>query len=101
MNNDQDQLNILNALDKNKDTTQRKLANMLGFSLGKLNYLLKALNKKGLIKIKRFKKNKNKIGYFYTLTPIGISKRTKMALSFMKKKMKEYEELKKNISNYN
>ena len=74
MNNDQDQFNILDILDKNKNTTQRKLADKLGFSLGKMNYLLKSLNKKGLIKINRFKKNQKKIGYLYILTPSGISK---------------------------
>ena len=51
MKNDQDQFSILKNLDKNKNITQRKLATKLGFSLGKMNYLLKALNKKGLIKI--------------------------------------------------
>lgn len=101
MNNDQDQFNILDILDKNKNTTQRKLADKLGFSLGKMNYLLKSLNKKGLIKINRFKKNQKKIGYLYILTPSGISKRTRMAVSFMKKRIKEYEELKKNYSKYN
>ena len=55
MKNDQDQFSILNILGKNKNVTQRKLADQLGFSLGKMNYLLKALNKKGLIKINRFK----------------------------------------------
>ncbi len=97
MKNDQDQFSILKILDKNKNITQRKLASQLGFSLGKMNYLLKALNKKGLIKINRFKRNKNKIRYFYVLTPVGVSKRTKMAISFMKRKIQEYEELKKDF----
>ncbi len=97
MKNDQDQFSILKILDKNKNITQRKLASQLGFSLGKMNYLLKALNKKGLIKINRFKRNKNKIRYFYVLTPVGVSKRTKMAISFMKRKIQEYEEIKKDF----
>ncbi len=101
MKNDQDQFSILNILGKNKNLTQRKLAGELGFSLGKMNYLLKALHKKGLIKINRFKKNKNKIRYFYVLTPVGVSKRSKMAISFMKRKMEEYEKLREDISNYN
>tara|TARA_B100001027_G_scaffold216712_1_gene193962 strand:+ start:3403 stop:3708 length:306 start_codon:yes stop_codon:yes gene_type:complete len=101
MKNDQDQFSILNILGKSKNVTQRKLADQLGFSLGKMNYLLKALNKKGLIKINRFKKNKNKIGYIYVLTPVGVSKRTKMAISFMKRKMEEYKKLREDISNYN
>jgi len=100
MKNDQDQFSILRTLDKEKNVTQRKLASQLGFSLGKLNYLLQALKKKGLIKINRFKKNRKKIGYIYILTPAGISKRTKFAINFMKKKIKEYEELKRDISKY-
>ena len=68
MKNDQDQFNVLNTLKKNENITQRKLANKLGFSLGKLNYLLKALNNKRLIKINRFKKNKNN----YTVVSINL-----------------------------
>ena len=100
MKSDQDQFNVLRSLDKEKNISQRKLASRLGYSLGKLNYLINALKKKGFIKINRFKKNKEKIGYIYILTPSGIAKRTKYALTFMKKKMKEYEELKKDISKY-
>lgn len=98
MKNDQDQFNILRKL--NKNMSQRELATDLGFSLGKLNYLINELKKKGLIKIKRFKRNKRKIRYLYILTPEGISKRTKMAFSFMKRKLIEYEELKKEMSKF-
>ena len=98
MKNDQDQFNILRKL--NKNMSQRELATDLGFSLGKLNYLINELKKKGLIKIKRFKRNKRKIRYVYILTPEGISKRTKMAFSFMKRKLIEYEELKKEMSKF-
>ena len=73
-------------------------ANDLGFSLGKLNYCVKALKQKGLIKINNFKKNKNKINYLYALTPKGIDYRFKLTLRFMKKKMNEYDELKKEIN---
>ena len=69
----------------------------MNFSLGKLNYCVNALKSKGLIKIKNFKNNKNKINYFYILTPKGISKKTKLTLNFMKRKFIEYEELKKEI----
>ena len=99
MINNQDQLNILIKIDKEKNTSQRQLANNLGFSLGKLNYLLNELIKKGLIKIKRFKKNENKLRYSYIITPEGISKRSKFALNFMKRKMNEYDELKKELEN--
>ena len=70
-----------------------ELAEELGFSLGKLNYCLKALKSKGLIKIDNFRKNPNKINYIYVLTPKGISEKTKLTIGFMKRKMKEYDEL--------
>jgi len=63
--NKQDNLNILIKLSKKKNTTQRKLSSELGFSLGKLNYCVKSLKQKGLIKIENFTKNNNKINYFY------------------------------------
>ena len=70
----------------------------MGFSLGKLNYCLKALQKKGLIKINNFKKNPKKINYIYVLTPSGIAAKTKLTISFMKQKMREYDELKSEMS---
>jgi MarR family transcriptional regulator, temperature-dependent positive regulator of motility len=95
----QEELEILRIIDKKKDSSQRELARELGFSLGKLNYCLNALKQKGFLKIKNFKKNKKKIGYLYLLTPLGISKKTKLTISFMQRKMEEYDELKKEIQN--
>ena len=70
----------------------------LGFSLGKLNYCLKALKDKGLIKIQNFQKKEKKIQYFqYVITPEGIAERTRLTINFMKRKMKEYDELKKEL----
>ena len=97
MDNNQDYLNLLRKINNKPESSQRKLASELGFSLGKLNYCLKALKLKGLIKISNFKKNPNKINYIYVLTPRGISEKTKLTLNFMKRKIKEYEELKKEI----
>ena len=77
----------------------RDLSKNLGMSLGKLNYCLNALKKKGLIKIKNFNKNPKKLSYAYILTPKGISLKTKLTLNFMKRKMKEYDELKKELEN--
>ncbi len=94
---DQDFLDILIKIDKNPKSSQRKLAGELGFSLGKLNYCIKALKDKGLIKINNFRKNPNKSNYFYILTPSGIKEKTTLTLNFMKRKMEEYEELKKNL----
>ena len=94
MENNQDHFDVLRKIQKKPNSTQRELAIELGFSLGKLNYCLKALKKKGLVKIENFKKNPNKINYFYVLTPAGITAKTKLTLNFMKRKMKEYDELK-------
>ena len=93
----QDYLNILREIDRKPESSQRRLAGKLGFSLGKLNYCLNALKDKGLIKISNFKRNPNKINYIYVLTPRGLSQKTQLTLNFMKRKMKEYEELKKEI----
>ena len=95
MENNQDLFNVLRAVDNNANRTQRYLAKTLGFSLGKFNYCLKELKKKGLIKIKNFRKNPKKINYIYVLTPKGLSKKTILTLNFMKKKMKEFDELQK------
>ena len=97
MEKNQDNLNILRKIQSKSDITQRDLANELGFSLGKLNYCLKALKIKGLIKIKNFEKNKSKMNYMYLLTPKGISAKTKLTINFMKRKMAEYDELQKEL----
>lgn len=95
----EDHFKILRKIQKNPSYSQRELAKELGFSLGKLNYCLRALQSKGLIKIKNFKKNPNKINYLYVLTPSGITEKTKLTINFMKRKMKEYDELKKELEN--
>jgi len=97
MKDDPDQLEVLRAINNKTNSTQRELANDLGFSLGKLNYVIKALKKKGHIKVKNFKNNKNKINYLYILTPEGISAKTKLTINFMKLKMREYDELKREL----
>ena len=97
MNDNQDHFNVLRQVKNKPRSSQRELAQDLGFSLGKLNYCLKALKNKGLIKIKNFKKNPNKLNYIYILTPKGVSATTQLTLNFMKRKMKEYDELRKEI----
>ena len=97
MNDDQDHFNVLRKIQKNPKSTQRELAEELGFSLGKLNYCLKALKAKGLIKMSNFKKNPDKINYIYVLTPRGISEKTKLTVNFMRRKMLEYDELKNEL----
>ena len=98
MDENQDHLNLLRKIKNKPNSSQRELANDLNFSLGKLNYCLKALKAKGLIKIKNFSKNPKKINYIYLITPKGISEKTRLTVNFMKRKMKEYDELKKELN---
>ena len=97
MENNQDHLNLLRKIKNNPGSSQRELAEKLGFSLGKLNYCLKALKFKGLIKLSNFTKNPKKINYIYVLTPKGIAEKTKLTVNFMKRKMQEYDELKREL----
>ena len=90
----QDHLNLLRSISNNPKISQRRLASKMGFSLGKLNYCLKALQDKGSVKINNFRKNPNKLNYAYILTRKGILEKSKLTLNFMKRKMKEYDELK-------
>ena len=98
MKNNQDQFEILRKIAKDPKASQRDLAKELGFSLGKLNYSLKALQKKGLVKLENFQNQENKIKYLqYVITPKGIAERTRLTINFMKRKMKEYDDLKKDL----
>ena len=97
MKDNKDHFNVLRKIKNSPDISQRQMATDLGFSLGKLNYCLKALRKKGLIKINNFKKNPNKLNYIYVLTPKGVAAKTKLTLNFMKRKFREYEELQKEL----
>jgi EPS-associated MarR family transcriptional regulator len=99
MKNNQDHFQVLRKIQNKPKSSQRVLAKELGFSLGKLNYCIKALQQKGLVKIENFKKNPNKLNYFYALTPEGIAAKTKLTINFMKKKMAEYDELKSEMEN--
>jgi len=94
----QDQFEVLRKIYKSEKTTQRSLSSQLGFSLGKFNYCLQKLKEHGLIRVKRFKNSKNKLNYMYVLTPRGMRARTKLTINYMNQKMKEYDELKKELS---
>ena len=98
MKNQHDQFEVLRKIQKTPESSQRELAEELGFSLGKLNYCLKALQKKGLVKLENFQQRSNKINYLqYIITPKGIAERTKLTINFMKRKIKEYDELKREL----
>lgn len=101
MSDNQDQFNVLRKIRSKPNSSQRELASELGFSLGKLNYCLRALKDKGLIKIQNFQKDPNKLRYAYILTPKGVAAKSKITLNFMKRKMREYDELKAEIEEEN
>ena len=105
MKKSQEYLDILRKINTDPNTSQRDLSKNLGISLGKLNYCLNSLRKKGLVKIQNFKKNKDRFNlksknnYFYIVTPKGIALKTQLTLNFMKKKLNEYDELKRELQN--
>ena len=77
--------------------TQRQMAKELGLSLGKTNYVVRALVDKGWVKLSNFKRSDNKLGYIYLLTPEGIAEKSILAQNFLKRKSEEYNRLKKEI----
>ena len=91
------QLDALRLLETNPEMTQRELAEALGVSLGAANYCLKALVKKGWLKLENFQNNPNKLGYLYLLTPMGIAAKTALTARFLKRKLAEYEALEAEI----
>jgi len=88
---------LLYLIEKEPALSQREIAERLGISLGKVNYCLKALTKKGAIKLANFSASKDKFRYVYVLTPQGIGQRLGMAQRFLRYKLKEYERLKAQI----
>ncbi len=88
---------IVKILEANPRVSQRELARGLGISLGKVNYCLKGLINKGIIKAKRFRNSDNKLTYAYVLTPRGIEARSKLTARYLKRRLKEYEKLKLEI----
>ena len=92
--NKDDDMHLLRYLEKKQEVSQREIAQHLGISLGKVNFILNALVSKGIIKAKNFKNNKNKRAYAYFLTPEGIKEKAKMTLGFFKRKNDEYDNLK-------
>lgn len=93
MSLNQDEFQLLRKINNGSKISQRELAKNLGFSLGKLNYCLKNLVEKGLVKLNNFKGSDNKMNYIYLLTPKGMSEKVNQTINFMNQKMKEYDEL--------
>jgi EPS-associated MarR family transcriptional regulator len=88
---------VMRILQENPDLTQRELAEKLDISVGGLNYCLKALMEKGLVKMKNFANSKNKFGYVYVLTPTGMAEKAAVTHQFLQRKMDEYDALKAEI----
>jgi EPS-associated MarR family transcriptional regulator len=90
-------LNILKAIKDNPEVTQRELSSGLGISLGKINFLLKALIARGLVKADNFKKSNHKNAYLYYLTPKGVEEKARTTFLFLKRKIDEHERLEQQI----
>ena len=89
---------LLKMLIQESNLTQRDMAKKMSISLGKVNYALSELAKKGLIKVIRFKSARNKIPYTYMLTPRGLEEKARLTVNFLRRKISEYEEIKHQIS---
>ena len=91
---------ILRLLHDNPELTQRELGERVGISLGAVNYSLRALIERGLVKAGNFSRNPNKLGYAYVLTPAGIVEKTLLTGRFLQRKVEEYEALRVEIDVY-
>ncbi len=90
--------NLLRILSEDADLTQREIAEKMGISLGKVNYCLSEFRDKGFIEVKRFTESKTKFRYIYILTPRGLEEKVRLTISFLKRKLAQYEEIKQQIS---
>ena len=91
-------LKLLRHLQNKQNISQRELAKKMGISLGKINFILNALIKKGSIKVRNFKNNNNKLAYAYYLTPTGIKEKTLLTIKFFQRKLDEYDTIKREIA---
>lgn len=91
------QLRLLRLLEARPELSQRDLARETGTSLGKVNFCLNALIDKGLVKVRNFRNNRNKLSYAYLLTPRGIEDKAAITVHFLRRKMDEYEALRREI----
>lgn len=94
---DENYLKILRILADNSNLSQREMAKELNLSLGKANYIIKSLVRKGYISVKRLKNSKSKLSYYYILTPDGVKKKFELTQQIFKIKSQEYQILKEEI----
>ena len=91
-------LKVLREIEGNPEITQRELAQQLGVSLGKVNYCLKALIDRGWVKANNFRNSNSKAAYVYLLTPSGLEEKAKITVRFLKQRIQDYEQIKKEIA---
>jgi EPS-associated MarR family transcriptional regulator len=88
---------LLSHLAEHPDASQRQVARELGISVGKVNYCLDALIRRGWLKVRNFKNSHNKSAYLYILTPTGLEEKIDVTYHFLRRKMAEYDALKQEI----
>ena len=98
---DEVHLKVMKLIEATPDITQRDLAEKLEVSVGKANYLLKGLIEKGLLKVENFQKSQNKLGYVYKFTPAGLEHKARITLRYVRKRVAEYEAIKKDLDSMN
>ena len=101
INHSEVELEILRKIEENPNLTQRQIAQHTGLSVGKINYLIKALLDKGLLKVDNFKRSDNKLGYLYLLTPKGLDMKRKLTSLFLQRKSEEFDKLNKEMQRIN
>ena len=95
--NDTLSFQVMKALEKAPEQSQRALSERCGVSLGSIHYCLKALIEKGYVKAQNFKNAQNKLAYAYILTPAGINLKKELTIAFLRRKQAEYEALQEEI----
>jgi EPS-associated MarR family transcriptional regulator len=101
INHSEVELEILRKIEENPNLTQRQIAEHLGLSLGKINYLIQALLGKGFLMIDNFRRSDNKLGYLYLLTPEGVETKKRLTILFLRRKSEEFDKLKKEMDHIN
>ena len=97
MSNEEIEFRALKLLEQNPNLSQREMSAELGVSLGKAHYVVKALIDMGWVKLDNFRRNNNKLGYAYLLTPKGIAEKAAITVRFLARKQVEYERLREEI----
>ena len=97
MTNEEIEYRALKLLEANPELSQRQISSALGVSLGKGHYVLKSLLDVGWVKLNNFRDSKNKLGYAYVLTPVGIVEKAAITVRFLACKQREFSELQEEI----